>query len=34
MMNNKTFADKAIKLSKQKTAYMLGHFAGVPQKII
>ena len=26
MMNNKTFADKAIKLSKQKIAYMLGAF--------
>lgn len=26
MMNNKTFADKAIQLSKQKTAYMLGAF--------
>lgn len=26
MMNNKEFADKAIQLSKQKTAYMLGSF--------
>lgn len=32
MMNNKTFADKAIQLSKQKTAYMLGGFGHIATK--